>query len=75
MPTVSSSPQAFASFIRQDIAIWEEVADQARVEVKQDSCCRRACSVAHANDCDGISTRSTKCRERGNFDGVYTCAA
>ena len=74
MPTVSSSPQAFASFIRQDIAIWEEVADQARVEVKQDSCCRRACSVAHANDCDGISMRSTKCRECGNFDSVYTCA-
>src|ERR1035437_5697245 len=51
-----------------------KVADQARVEVKQDSCCRRACSVAHANDCDGISMRSTKCRERGNFDSVYTSA-
>jgi hypothetical protein len=34
MRTVGSSPQAFASFIRQDIAIWKEVADQAKVEVK-----------------------------------------
>ena len=34
MQTVGSSPQAFASFIRQDIAIWKEVADQAKVEVK-----------------------------------------
>ena len=34
MQTVGSSPQAFASFITQDIAIWKEVADQAKVEVK-----------------------------------------
>jgi tripartite-type tricarboxylate transporter receptor subunit TctC len=34
MQTVGSSPEAFASFIRQDIAIWKEVADQAKVEVK-----------------------------------------
>jgi tripartite-type tricarboxylate transporter receptor subunit TctC len=34
MQTVGSSPQAFASFIKQDIAIWKEVADQAKVEVK-----------------------------------------
>jgi hypothetical protein len=25
---------AFASFIKQDIAIWKEVADQAKVEVR-----------------------------------------
>jgi tripartite-type tricarboxylate transporter receptor subunit TctC len=34
MQTVGNSPQAFADFIRQDIAIWKEVAEQARVEVK-----------------------------------------
>jgi tripartite-type tricarboxylate transporter receptor subunit TctC len=34
MQTVGNSPQAFASFIKQDIAIWEEVADQAKVEVR-----------------------------------------
>jgi tripartite-type tricarboxylate transporter receptor subunit TctC len=31
---VGSSPDAFASFIRQDIAVWKEVADQAKVEVR-----------------------------------------
>jgi tripartite-type tricarboxylate transporter receptor subunit TctC len=34
MQTVGNSPQAFAGFIRQDIAIWKEVADQAKVEVR-----------------------------------------
>ena len=34
MQTVGNSPEAFASFIKQDIAIWKEVADQAKVEVK-----------------------------------------
>jgi tripartite-type tricarboxylate transporter receptor subunit TctC len=34
MQTVGNSPQDFASFIRQDIAIWKEVADQAKVEVR-----------------------------------------
>jgi tripartite-type tricarboxylate transporter receptor subunit TctC len=34
MQAVGNSPQAFAGFIRQDIAIWKEVADQARVEVR-----------------------------------------
>jgi tripartite-type tricarboxylate transporter receptor subunit TctC len=34
MQTVGNSPQAFADFIKQDIAIWKEVADQAKVEVK-----------------------------------------
>ncbi len=34
MQTVGNSPEAFASFIRQDIAIWKEVADKAKVEVK-----------------------------------------
>jgi tripartite-type tricarboxylate transporter receptor subunit TctC len=34
MQIVGSSPQAFASFIKRDIAIWKEVADQAKVEVK-----------------------------------------
>jgi tripartite-type tricarboxylate transporter receptor subunit TctC len=32
--TVGNSPDAFASFIKQDIAIWKEVADQAKVEVR-----------------------------------------
>jgi tripartite-type tricarboxylate transporter receptor subunit TctC len=32
MQTVGSSPQAFADFIRQDIAVWKEVAEQARLE-------------------------------------------
>ena len=31
---VGSSPAAFADFIKQDIAIWKEVADQARIEVR-----------------------------------------
>jgi tripartite-type tricarboxylate transporter receptor subunit TctC len=31
---VGDSPDAFASFIRQDIAVWKEVADQAHVEVR-----------------------------------------
>ena len=31
---VGSSPQAFADFIKQDIAIWKQVADQARIEVR-----------------------------------------
>lgn len=31
---VGSSAEAFASFIRQDIAVWKEVADQAKVEVR-----------------------------------------
>jgi len=34
MQTVGNSPEAFASFIRQDIAVWKAVAEQARVEVK-----------------------------------------
>jgi tripartite-type tricarboxylate transporter receptor subunit TctC len=34
MQTVGDSPEAFASFIRQDIAIWKAVAEQAKVEVK-----------------------------------------
>jgi hypothetical protein len=29
MQTVGNSPDAFARFIRQDIAIWKAVADQA----------------------------------------------
>ena len=31
---VGSSPQEFASFIKQDLAIWKDVADQAKIEVK-----------------------------------------
>lgn len=31
---VASSPQAFASFIKQDIATWKDVADQAKIEVR-----------------------------------------
>jgi tripartite-type tricarboxylate transporter receptor subunit TctC len=34
MQIVGSSPEAFASFIKQDIAIWKEVADQAKIEVR-----------------------------------------
>ena len=34
MQIVGSSPEAFASFIKQDIAIWKQVADQARIEVR-----------------------------------------
>ena len=31
---VGSSPQGFASFIEQDIAVWKDVAEQAKIEVK-----------------------------------------
>ena len=31
---VGSSPEAFAGFITQDIAIWKEVADRAKIEVR-----------------------------------------
>jgi tripartite-type tricarboxylate transporter receptor subunit TctC len=34
MQIIGSSPEAFASFIKQDIAIWKEVADQAKVEMR-----------------------------------------
>jgi len=34
MQIVGSSPEAFAGFIKQDIAVWKEVARQANVEVK-----------------------------------------
>ena len=34
MQVVGSSPQDFASFIKQDLATWKEVAAQARIEVK-----------------------------------------
>jgi tripartite-type tricarboxylate transporter receptor subunit TctC len=34
MQTVGSSPEDFAAFIRRDIAVWKEVADQAKVEVR-----------------------------------------
>ena len=34
MQIVGSSPEAFAGFIREDIAIWKEVADQVRIEVR-----------------------------------------
>ena len=34
MQIVGSSPEEFARFIRQDIAIWKGVADQARIEVR-----------------------------------------
>jgi tripartite-type tricarboxylate transporter receptor subunit TctC len=34
MQTVGNSPQAFAGFIEQDIAIWKEVAEQAKVELQ-----------------------------------------
>ena len=34
MQTVGNSPQAFAGFIKQDIAIWKEVAEQAKVELQ-----------------------------------------
>jgi tripartite-type tricarboxylate transporter receptor subunit TctC len=34
MQTVGNSPQAFADFIKQDIAVWKDVAEQAKVEVK-----------------------------------------
>jgi hypothetical protein len=31
---VGNSPAAFADFIRQDIAIWKDAAEQAKVKVK-----------------------------------------
>jgi tripartite-type tricarboxylate transporter receptor subunit TctC len=31
---VGNSPQEFASYIKQDLALWKEVADQAKIEVK-----------------------------------------
>ncbi len=31
---VGSSPEAFAAFIKQDSAMWKEVAEQARIEVR-----------------------------------------
>jgi tripartite-type tricarboxylate transporter receptor subunit TctC len=34
MQTVGSSPQAFGDFIKQDIAVWKEVAEQAKVELQ-----------------------------------------
>jgi len=34
MQTIGDTPEAFAAFIGQDIAIWKEVATQANVEVK-----------------------------------------
>jgi tripartite-type tricarboxylate transporter receptor subunit TctC len=34
MQIIGSSPENFASFIKQDIAIWKQVADQAKVEVR-----------------------------------------
>jgi tripartite-type tricarboxylate transporter receptor subunit TctC len=34
MQTVGNSPQAFADFIKQDIAIWKAVAEQAKVELQ-----------------------------------------
>jgi tripartite-type tricarboxylate transporter receptor subunit TctC len=32
--TVGSSPAAFADFIKQDISMWKDVADKARIEVR-----------------------------------------
>jgi tripartite-type tricarboxylate transporter receptor subunit TctC len=32
--TVGSSPEAFASFIKQDLSLWKDVADKARIEVR-----------------------------------------
>ena len=34
MQIIGNSPQAFADFIKQDIAVWKQVAGQAKVEVK-----------------------------------------
>jgi putative tricarboxylic transport membrane protein len=31
---VGNSPQEFADFIKQDLAVWKEVADQAKIEVR-----------------------------------------
>jgi tripartite-type tricarboxylate transporter receptor subunit TctC len=34
MQTVGNLPEAFAVFIRQDIPVWKQVAEQAKVEVR-----------------------------------------
>ena len=34
MQIVGSSPEAFVYFIKQDMALWKQVADQAKVEVR-----------------------------------------
>ena len=34
MQIVGSSPETFASFIKQDITIWKNVARQAKIEMK-----------------------------------------
>jgi len=34
MQIIGSKPETFASFIKQDIAIWKQGADQAKVEVR-----------------------------------------
>ena len=34
MQIVGNTPDEFAAFIRQDIALWQSVARQANVEVK-----------------------------------------
>jgi tripartite-type tricarboxylate transporter receptor subunit TctC len=34
MQSVGSSPEAFADFIKREIAIWKEVADQVGIEVR-----------------------------------------
>jgi tripartite-type tricarboxylate transporter receptor subunit TctC len=34
MQIVGNSPRAFAMFIRQDIAVWKQVADQAKVDMR-----------------------------------------
>jgi len=34
MQTVGNSPEQFIAFIKEDIAIWKNVATQAKVEVK-----------------------------------------
>jgi len=34
MQPVGNTPQEFAAFIKQDIALWQQVATQANVEVK-----------------------------------------
>jgi tripartite-type tricarboxylate transporter receptor subunit TctC len=36
MQTVGNSPEAFVVFIKQDIAIWKQVAEQAKVELQWD---------------------------------------
>jgi tripartite-type tricarboxylate transporter receptor subunit TctC len=32
--TVGSSPEAFADFIKQDLSLWKDVADRAKIEVR-----------------------------------------